>query len=185
MSKTNCSICHKKIDTDVDTNYNISWYHNRILDLLIMDETCYLNKEKEYLDNYVVIWKETKKDGAIWIKSMDNGCYAHKDQNGQILKQKDCLHCQPWKKCVNCDKEIGDTEYFGKDGKLLCSMECVNIYNENIRKPAQEPSPKPQNDNKRMSIETKIILGVVITIIAFTIGVIGVKIYKRSRKITS
>src|SRR5436305_741413 len=106
-----------------------------------MCETCYRAKEQEYLDNYWRVWKETEKEGLIWIKRDENYCYAsHKDQNGKVLKQKDCRHCQPWKfpndngnqeKCMNCNKLIkkDDTKYFGNDSKILCSNECVNIHN--------------------------------------------------------
>jgi hypothetical protein len=130
MSKTICSICHKKIDTDVDTNYNVSWYHGKSSKLLIMDKTCYLAKEKEYLDNYKTIWKETEQDGAFWIKRDEEDCYAsHKDQNGKILKQKDCPHCQPWKhndndnpeKCMNCNKVVGNACFVG-NGKTFAPL---------------------------------------------------------------
>ena len=71
----------------------------------------------------------------------------------------------------------------GEKRKYYCSEECLkkSIPSKN-NPPQQEPPPKPQNNNKGMSTETKIILGIGITILVFIAGVIGVKIYKRSRK---
>ncbi|CAG8654447.1 8268_t:CDS:2, partial [Ambispora gerdemannii] len=61
-------------------------------------DNCYRDKEQEYLDNYWRVWKETEKEGLIWLKKDENDCCSkHKDQNGKVLKQKDCYHCQPWK----------------------------------------------------------------------------------------
>jgi len=51
--------------------------------------------------------------------------------------------------------------------------------------PQPEPPPKSQNNNKGMPTEIKIILGVSAIFLIIIIGVIGVKIYKRSRPKTS
>jgi len=204
MSKTSCSICHKKIDTDVDTNYNVSWYHGKSSNLLIMDEVCYLAKEQEYLDNYEVIWKETEKEGANFIKNREKkDCYAgKKDQNGKILQQQNCPHCQPWKynedtpspvkNCLICGEKINQNQtqwtYTNNEieKKVFCSSECLEKWIGQKNNPQQpNPLPKPQNNNKGMSTETKIILGVVIIFLIFIIGLIGVRVYKRSRPKTS
>ena len=90
MSKTNCNNCQKKLDTDIDTNYNVSWYHSKPSELLTMCESCYRDKEQEYLDNYWRVWKETEKEGLIWLKKDENDCYAdHKNQNPKIIT-KEC-----------------------------------------------------------------------------------------------
>jgi len=71
----------------------------------------------------------------------------------------------------------------GEKRKYYCSEECLKKSTPfKNNPPQQEPPPKPQNNNKGMSTETKIILGIGITILVFIVGVIGVKIYKRSRK---
>jgi len=68
--------------------------------------TCYKNKEQEYLQNYEFIFAFPKKDltheGIPFnienIKGRKIDCYAvQKDQNGKILQQQNCSHCQPWK----------------------------------------------------------------------------------------
>lgn len=40
------------------------------------------------------------------------------------------------RKCANCDRIIGkeDTKYFGNDGKVLCSSQCVDTYNKDNTK---------------------------------------------------
>ena len=36
---------------------------------------------------YKRIWKETEKEGLVWIKEDEKDCYAgHKNQNGKIIK---------------------------------------------------------------------------------------------------
>ncbi|CAG8594221.1 10648_t:CDS:10 [Ambispora gerdemannii] len=65
-------------------------------------QTCYKEKEQEYLQNYSFIYTYDKshyaRAGTGYVKTDDSDCYAdQKDQNGKILKQKDCRHCQPWK----------------------------------------------------------------------------------------
>jgi hypothetical protein len=77
----------------------VSRYHGkkgpRLLEILDVCETCYKAKEQEYLNNYEVIFKGTKKE-FIWIKKDALDCYAgKKDQNGETLKQENCSHCQP------------------------------------------------------------------------------------------
>src|ERR1043166_9816537 len=98
----NCNICQKEMDTNgynTDTNYNVSFYHGKKpkpSEGFIMCETCYQDKEQEYLVNYERIFKETKKEGIKFIKKPEIDCYAsQKDQNGKILKQTECRHCQP------------------------------------------------------------------------------------------
>jgi hypothetical protein len=156
-----------------------------------------------YLDNYERIWKETEKEGLEWIKHPDRDCYAgKKDQNNKLLKQSECLHCQPWKynedtpppvkNCLICGEKINQNQaqwtYTNNEieKKVFCSSECLEKWIGQKNNPQQQnPPPKSQNNNKGMSTETKIILGVVIITFVLIIGLIGVQVYKRSRPKTS
>ncbi|CAJ0913782.1 12916_t:CDS:2 [Entrophospora sp. SA101] len=97
---------------NTDTNYNVSFYHGKSSKLLIMCGNCYQAKEREYLNNY--------EQRPKW----------------QSIKTKKLPSLSTLKEVANCGKEMGDTEYFGNDGKFLCSMECVNIHNK-------KDTPKP------------------------------------------
>ncbi|KLL05104.1 MAG: hypothetical protein MRERV_5c041 [Mycoplasmataceae bacterium RV_VA103A] len=108
--KGNCDTCQKKlketrfIEGD-DNSYIIKRYHGKANiggPAIWACQGCYSTKEQEYLQNYAAIY-ETFRDenggtGYRLIKAEWIDCYAgKKDQNGQILKQRDCSHCQPWK----------------------------------------------------------------------------------------
>jgi len=99
-----CDICQKNIDSSTERIYNIRKYHGQNGKIIHACSDCYKNKEQEYLQNYEFIFSFPTKDltheGVPFlletIKGGKTDCYASKkDQNGKILQQQNCPHCQP------------------------------------------------------------------------------------------
>ena len=96
-----CDNCQKKFNYDEDDFYVIKFYHGAKDADLFSCSVCYQSKKEEYLENYSVISFMIPFNGIVYvgkeIKASHVDCYAgKKDQKGQILKQQDCRHCQPW-----------------------------------------------------------------------------------------
>ncbi|CFW92782.1 protein of unknown function [endosymbiont DhMRE of Dentiscutata heterogama] len=121
--KGNCDTCQKKLKgtrfVEGDDNfYIIKRYHGKANiggPVIWACQDCYSTKEQEYLQNCSGIYERFKEEnGEIdyrLIKAEWIDCYAgKKDQNGRILKQRDCSHCQPWKRqeisTPNSDEKI-------------------------------------------------------------------------------
>jgi hypothetical protein len=112
--KDGCDICPKKLKPGQEGVY-VGHYLGNLTDKFHLCYNCYQDNEQECLQNYSFIYtyeREFRKGDTGYLKNDGMDCYADKkDQNGKILKQKDCSHCQPWKQ-----KEIiGDCRKCGVD----------------------------------------------------------------------
>lgn len=94
--------------------------------------------------------------------------------------------------CSVCGKDTSNQEETYKSRssnegeKNYCSLECMKKGKPTKNNfPQQEPPPKSKNNNKGVSVEIKVILGVIILLLVSIVGLIGVKIYKKGRKKTS
>src|SRR4051812_43021741 len=100
-----CDSCQKeKIEPGSEGVY-LGDYQGNKTDRIHVCENCYDNKEQEYLTDYDFIYsyssKHRKRDTG-YIKNENAPCYAGKqDRNGNILRQDNCSHCQPWKNHEN------------------------------------------------------------------------------------
>jgi len=91
-----CDICQKVELKPGREGVYVGDYRGSNSRRLHICQTCYSNKEQEYLQNYGFIYSYRK--GTGYIKTAGAPCYTDsKDQNGKVLLQKNCPHCQPWK----------------------------------------------------------------------------------------
>ncbi|MEG7978486.1 MAG: hypothetical protein NY202_00775 [Mollicutes bacterium UO1] len=96
----------------MEKTYIIRRYQGQGSEIIYACSTCYKNSEQEYLQNYESIFFFPSNDRSILevVKRGKSDCYSgKKDRNGKVLKQKECRHCQPWKKQAVSnlnDKEI-------------------------------------------------------------------------------
>jgi hypothetical protein len=151
-----CDICQKnenEMDNGTEKWYVLRRYHGQMSKIIHTCSNCYKNKEQEYLKNYEFIFTFPTKDltheripfDIETIKGGKTNCYAsHKDQNGKILPQQNCSHCQPWKSHETNDKirklsgkvEVINSliQYFQKNGIKKISFkngELVITHNNN------------------------------------------------------
>ncbi|CAH1756422.1 12381_t:CDS:2 [Entrophospora sp. SA101] len=130
-------------------------------------------REPEYLQNYRIIAKTPlEPDDNDYIKYDSIECYAgKKDQTGQILKQKDCPHCQPWKynkdtplpikTCLVCEKDITKNQGItyssranNEKKKNYCSVECLRKGMAPKNEPQQNNPNKTPNHNQNRGMPT-------------------------------
>ncbi|CAJ0925013.1 7379_t:CDS:2 [Entrophospora sp. SA101] len=136
-------------------------------------QPCYQANEPEYLQNYRIIAKTPlEPDDNDYIKYDSIECYAgKKDQTGQILKQKDCPHCQPWKynkdtplpikTCLVCEKDITKNQGItyssranNEKKKNYCSVECLRKGMAPKNEPQQNNPNKTPNHNQNRGMPT-------------------------------
>lgn len=122
--KVKCDICQKKELIAGSEGVYISHYRGifRNDEKIHVCYECYKSKEQEYLQNYAVIYTydkdHLKRKGTGCVKADYGPCYEDKkDQNGKILEQQNCSHCQPWKfpnnnpkTCSECGKKYFDNQ---------------------------------------------------------------------------
>lgn len=161
MSKrVKCDNCQKKEIESSSEGIYLGHYHDNNKDVRIhVCYDCYQDKEQEYLQNYAFIYSYNpdhyQKTGTGYLKTDLANCYAgKKDQNGQVLKQKDCWHCSPWKftdndskeKCAECGKKMEGS--FTGNGKTFCSFECIDTYRSKNPQQQEPPIIPPKNNNE-------------------------------------
>ena|SRR5205085_2157579 len=101
MVKVKCDNCQKKEIESGSEGVYLGYYQGSDKGKrLHVCCDCYKDKEQEYLQDYAFIYSydkdHLKRKGTGYVKNDDMNCYAgKKDQNGKILKQKDCPHCHP------------------------------------------------------------------------------------------
>jgi len=116
-----CDICHNKEIKPGQEGIYIWNYQGKKGDKLHVCHDCYQSKEQEYLKNYASIYSyepNFKKKDTGYIKNDNADCWNdRKGTDGKILKQKDCSHCQPWRKDKN-NNELDTNfllQYFQKE----------------------------------------------------------------------
>ena len=159
MTKVKCDNCQKNW-MEPSSGVYIGYYHDdKDSKKLHVCYDCYRDKEQEYLQNYAWIYSYKKehyeKRGTGYLKTDSSNCYADKKgSDGKVLKQKDCRHCSPWKftgdngnkeKCVNC--EAVKNNFFEGEGKIFCSLECIDTYRKKNSPPQKPPIVPPKNNN--------------------------------------
>ncbi|MCE8163329.1 MAG: hypothetical protein I3273_03275 [Candidatus Moeniiplasma glomeromycotorum] len=161
-----CDICQKnknEMDNGTEKWYVLRRYHGQKNEILGACSNCYKNKEQEYLQNYESIFAHPVKDltheGVPFdIENIKGGkidCYAgHKDQNGKILQQQNCPHCQPWKN-HETDKKNGKLS--GKAEKEIIEWLIQYFQANNIKhislKNGELTITNNNNNNKVMTSE--------------------------------
>ena len=123
-----CDNCHKSLKPGQEGVY-VGDYQGTKSDRLHVCYDCYQNKEQEYLQNYAFVYSYSpvryQKNGSGYIKNDGMYCYDDKKGlDGEILGQKDCPHCQPWKKHKNRELDTNFLlQYFQKKNLKSIKLE--------------------------------------------------------------